>query len=178
MVIPFLVFTLGISIQLGLAVVPIKSQPEHLIVLSHGLMGRPTDLDYLAGLLISQQGSLVLQSKANEYINSLKGIPFGAKKLAEEIISFKNQNPSVKNISFVGNSLGGLYARYALKLLHNSSDNSICGLTPHKFMTIATQHLGVRDFNILDDCGIIYIDKELKDIPVIHTQPEYEWEAK
>jgi hypothetical protein len=53
-------------------------------------------------------------------------------------------NPSLTTISVVGNSLGGLYARYALSLLFDPSTSLIAGLQPGTFLTIASPHLGVR----------------------------------
>ena len=87
------------------------------------------------------------------------------------------QNPSLKRISIVGNSLGGLYARYAISMLYEAKDKvrglivlviismpppaapadgcfraaywpiqTIAGLEPQTFMTIASPHLGVRKY--------------------------------
>lgn len=79
------------------------------------------------------------------------------------------KNDSLKKISFLAHSLGGLFARYAVAVLytpHGSSDvkpddpsssmvtNSqtacssrrgmLAGLEPINFITLATPHLGVR----------------------------------
>lgn len=58
-------------------------------------------------------------------------------------------NPSFREISIVGNSLGGLYARYAISLLYEPRDKTIAGLRPKTFMTVATPHLGVRRFLVV-----------------------------
>lgn len=126
---------------------------DHLVVLSHGLMGYPSDLEYL-GRSLAESGCTVLQSRSNEFIATLNGVSQGGKALAEEIMSFKTENPHLKRVTFVGNSLGGLYVRYAVKVLYNETNASIAGLEPHKFMTIATPHLGVRNFNFWRDLGI------------------------
>lgn len=63
---------------------------------------------------------------------------------------------SLKKISFLAHSLGGLIARYAIGVLytHNIKDNGddmdssgngmIAGLEAINFITLATPHLGVR----------------------------------
>ena len=84
---------------------------EHLVVLSHGLMGSSHDFSYLASLL-RKSGCDVLTSKANELQKSVKGAEIGGKALANEVMDMVKDQSSYKKISFVGNSLGGLYARY------------------------------------------------------------------
>lgn len=71
---------------------------------------------------------------------------------------------SLKRISFLAHSLGGLFARYAIAVLYNNSNtlssdsipNDLCksskrgvvaGLEPISFITLATPHLGVRGKN-------------------------------
>lgn len=75
---------------------------------------------------------------------------------------------SLRKISFLAHSLGGLFARYAVamlykpknsidqlneddsspnakaKTLYSSNSGSIAGLEPINFITLATPHLGVR----------------------------------
>lgn len=135
-------------------------QPTHLIVLVHGLMGNARDLEYLA-LKLEERGAVVLQSRRNEYMQSLAGIKEGAERLVEEIHEISLANPSLNKVSFVGNSLGGLFSRYAVKLLSimaeedkNATDLYLTTETgadlgiklyPNKFMTIASPHLGVLD---------------------------------
>lgn len=142
---------------------------KHLIVLVHGLMGSSRDLEYLAQKL-EKNGAVVLQSSANAYAQSLAGVKEGAEKLVEEIHSICLENPQLDRVSFVGNSLGGLFARYAIKLLSlpveemNNGDRDAdfylttetgidlgIKLYPNKFMTIASPYLGVLDHNYLQD---------------------------
>ena len=80
---------------------------EHLIVLSHGLMGTSKDLTYLANQL-QRRGFIVLKSQANELFKTYLGIESGSKRLAEEVYAWKQQHPQLQRISFVGNSMGGL----------------------------------------------------------------------
>jgi hypothetical protein len=130
---------------------------EHLVVLVHGLLGNSADLDYL-GQRLRQQGCTVLQSKSNNYVRSLQGIKAASQRLVEEIGDTQLNYPKLKTISFVGNSLGGLFSRYALNLMSRegkshlffASDN-ISPLEPGIFMTIATPHIGVLDDLYLED---------------------------
>lgn len=55
---------------------------------------------------------------------------------------------SLKRISFLAHSLGGLIARYAVGVLYTRIDDKaagqIAGLEAISFITLATPHLGVR----------------------------------
>lgn len=60
-----------------------------------------------------------------------------------------NNHRSLKKISFVAHSLGGLIARYAIGMLYSEASDknergSIAGLEPINFITVATPHLGSR----------------------------------
>lgn len=133
----------------------INSTPnvDHLVVLSHGIMGTGEDLGYLASLL-ETSGCTTLRSVSNEDRKSLDGVKAGGEKLASEILGCIARNSQLKRLSVVGNSLGGLYMRYAMKVLFDDSDGTVGGLQPHRFMSIATPHLGVRDWTFVDDNGL------------------------
>lgn len=151
-----------------ISVTSFQSSQSHLVVLVHGLMGDYRDLEYL-GEQLEERGCVVLLSKKNGLTKSLAGIETGAARLVEEIREMQVMYPALDKISFVGNSLGGLFSRFALKLLSShhykeekyetsSEDFYLTGdptlankLTPHHFMTIATPHLGVRDHNYIQD---------------------------
>eukprot|EP00981_Chlorochromonas_danica_P006933 scaffold1507_cov158-Ochromonas_danica.AAC.2 len=66
----------------------------------------------------------------------------------------KAAHPDVQRISFVGNSMGGLYARAAIKKIYDPISQCCMGLLPDLFMTIATPHLGVRHHTFLDEVGL------------------------
>lgn len=93
---------------------------------------------------------MVLQSSANQLLKTLSGVRDGGRGLSLEIKKTISQYQGLEKISVVGNSLGGLYARYAIKELFDPKAGTIGGLDPHCFMTIATPHLGVRDFTYID----------------------------
>jgi Putative serine esterase (DUF676) len=54
---------------------------------------------------------------------------------------------NIERISFVGNSLGGLYSRFAVKLL----DTLLPNIAYHKFLTLASPNLGVSDHIFLEE---------------------------
>jgi hypothetical protein len=109
------------------------SHSSHLIVLCNGIFGHRSDLSYIAGLL-KDNGFVVLESAANEFINSLHGLEKCSEKLEQEILEIKTKNPQLTDISFVGNSLGGLFARHTAKRMFNNHTNLIAELNPKYFM--------------------------------------------
>jgi hypothetical protein len=121
--------------------------PIHLVILSHGLAGRPADLAYLAEQLRAQVGGSnlhILPSKCN-WRKTTDGIAKGGHRLASEIREVVEAHPSLKFISMVGNSLGGCYVRFAAHLLLDEN-GLMAGLHPHSLITIASPHLGVRNY--------------------------------
>eukprot|EP01031_Cornospumella_fuschlensis_P029535 gene29535-35649_t len=119
----------------------------------HGIFGTSKDLSYLAKKL-ELGGFIVLKSKSNEFHRSLAGVQTAARNLRNEIAEAKTAHKGLTKISFVGNSLGGIFARAVLKDIFNEGDKTCLGLYPTLFMTIATPHLGVRYYTFLDERGI------------------------
>ena len=149
-------FLLLVSVLTSIAnglILPTGYNGDHLIVLTHGIMGTGEDLAYL-GKLLEKNGCFVLKSVSNENFKSLGGFKTGGEKLASEIVDYVAKNKKLKRVSVVGNSLGGLYARYAMKILFNNTDDTIAGLKPYRFMSIATPHLGVRNHTFVEDYGL------------------------
>jgi predicted alpha/beta-fold hydrolase len=109
------------------------ASPDHLVVLSHGLHGGRHDLTYLAKGL-EEKGCIVLRSSASEFLESHKGVREGGTRLAMEVLEAREQFPSLSKVSFVGNSLGGLYCRYAIKELYDKESGRIGDLKPQYFM--------------------------------------------
>jgi len=73
------------------------------------------------------------------------GIDVGGERIAEEILEVVKNNPSLKRISFVGHSLGGMYARYVSARLFDEGTRKLCGtLELMNFVTLSSPHLGVR----------------------------------
>mmetsp|Transcript_1565 Transcript_1565/g.4659 ORF Transcript_1565/g.4659 Transcript_1565/m.4659 type:complete len:341 (-) Transcript_1565:1530-2552(-) len=118
----------------------------HLIVLVHGFSGHATDLGYLRRRLEAAEAVEVLCSSSNEG-RTLDGVAAGGRRVAREVERFvaaRRRESTYETISFVGNSLGGLYARYALAELFDD-DGLVAGLLPGAFATTAAPHLGVAD---------------------------------
>jgi len=117
-----------------------------------------------------------VHSATSNQKKTFDGIAAGGTRLAEEVMSLidsvservgmnvkdgqqrqggNDEDNSVITLSFVGNSLGGLYARYALSkipYLHNDDDedgtspgSSTIRVQPKVFCTTATPHLGVSE---------------------------------
>jgi hypothetical protein len=126
--------------------------PTHLYVLVHGLGGIPDDLSFLERCILRNAGqsALVLKPGCNVAAKSFDGVPNGAKRVATEIaLVVAAHETTLTHISLVGNSLGGLYARYCASVLYDPSTNTVAGLIPRHFLTTATPHLGVGPFGYL-----------------------------
>lgn len=140
----------------------IKDEPDHLLVLVHGIYASPSDWRYVEAELKRRLGKhfLIYASSSNTYSKTFAGIDGAGKRLADEVKQIVKSTESLKRISFLAHSLGGLIARYAVGVLYtssidqadcrpdstlNASDNGmIAGLEAFNFITLATPHLGVR----------------------------------
>ncbi|KAG6786410.1 putative lipase ROG1 [Populus alba] len=148
--------------------------PTHLIIMVNGIIGSAQDWKFAAKQFLKKypRDVVVHRSKVNSSMLTFDGVDVMGDRLAEEVISVKKRHPSVQKISFVGHSLGGLIARYAIARLYErditkeishetgncKSDESedkdncvqeksrgtIAGLEPMNFITSATPHLGSR----------------------------------
>jgi len=136
----------------GVSCLTATTRPRHLVVLVHGFSGRATDLGYLSRRLLleveesSSKGAAsvrVLCSRSNEG-RTLDGVAAGGERVAREVVAFIAEEDHFETISFVGNSLGGLYARYALGELYDAGGR-IAGVRPGAFATTAAPHLGVEE---------------------------------
>ncbi|KZF23649.1 DUF676-domain-containing protein [Xylona heveae TC161] len=126
-----------------------RRQADHLCVLVHGLWGNPKHLSYLASSLRekyppSQVHLLVVKRNAGSF--TYDGIEVGGERVAQEIEdtleNLARDGQTIRKISVIGYSLGGLVARYAIGLLH--SKGYFDKIEPMNFTTFATPHLGVR----------------------------------
>ncbi|KAI3510590.1 hypothetical protein L1887_17704 [Cichorium endivia] len=130
----------------------VKEEPDHLLVLVHGIYASPSDWRYVEAELKRRLGRhfLIYASSCNTYSKTFAGIDGAGKRLADEVKQVVKSTDSLKRISFLAHSLGGLIARYAVGALytHNNidekQDGMIAGLEAINFITLATPHLGVR----------------------------------
>lgn len=119
----------------------------HLVILVHGWLGNDRELAYLQESMERQsttaasQQRLVFHSAKCNLKRTGDGVIPGGQRLVEEV---KDQIEKIDGdvlLSFVGNSLGGLYARYAIAHMDTSIMSS--KVTPFIFCTTATPHLGI-----------------------------------
>lgn len=112
----------------------------------HGLFGNPDEVGALQDSLRDRSGDedlILVHSAGYNHEKTTDGIVAGGKRLAQEVNEWlddvrklKTQNQKI-SLSFVGNSLGGLYSRYSLALIDWTD------ITPAVFCTTVTPHLGV-----------------------------------
>ncbi|KHN06395.1 Putative lipase spac4a8.10 [Glycine soja] len=161
------------SVTLGNSIASIgnlKNDPDHLLVLVHGILGSTGDWTYAEAELKRRLGKnfLIYVSSSNTYTKTFTGIDGAGKRLADEVLQVVKKTKNLKRISFLAHSLRG-FARYAIAVLYsldtysrdqpgnlansvtgNSQGTSlsrggmIAGLEPINFITLATPHLGVR----------------------------------
>lgn len=109
----------------------------HYIFLVHGWLGNSKEMEYLrssidqeASLQKHDRSEIITYSPTSNDRQTTDGIANGGKRLKEEILEFIRSKEYLRSdsnsgedsirhvsISFVGNSLGGLYSRYCLSLL-------------------------------------------------------------
>ena len=152
----------------------------HFCFLMHGYRGLVDDLDYMHGALAKEASNalnddgkamvniVIHRAKCNE--NQTKdGIVKGGERLMEEVFTVLNtyieaipQNIDLEfSLSFIGISLGGLYCRHAIRLIHerlhtsytlsHSPDESARSLNEivvqfNCFCSMASPHLGVSGY--------------------------------
>ncbi|KAL0368903.1 UNVERIFIED_CONTAM: putative lipase ROG1 [Sesamum calycinum] len=94
--------------------------PTHLVVMVNGIIGSAQNWRYAAKQFVKAYPNDVLVhcSESNSSMLTFDGVDVMGKRLADEVISVVNSHPNLQKISFVGHSLGGLIARYAIAELH------------------------------------------------------------
>lgn len=150
---------------------------RHLVVLVHGYLGSDREQEYLGEALIKESKKschsannnhqlVILNSKANME-SSTDGVAIGGKRLAVEITEWMEEqtaeieraesdpeSSTVVTFSLIGNSLGGLYGRYALAELdffHNkNNDKNKTPILPLVFCTTSSPHLGVSQETFIE----------------------------
>lgn len=151
-------------------IVSSNNEPDHLLVLVHGIMASPNDWIYVESELKRRLGRnfLIYASSCNSFTKTFTGIEGAGERLADEVMQVIKRTENLRKISFLSHSLGGLFARYAVAALYKQNDyvdygndisnctdanrksfyskhnGSIAGLEPVNFITLATPHLGVR----------------------------------
>ncbi|KAK9002882.1 hypothetical protein V6N11_060458 [Hibiscus sabdariffa] len=130
-----------------------RNDPAHLVIMVNGIIGSAQNWRFAAKQFLKKYPE-DLRSRTLLYLFQVKNVI--------------SRHPSVQKISFVGHSLGGLVARYAIARLYEQeqtrdisqtngdcgtdhlgdscpegqSKGKIAGLEPMNFITFATPHLG------------------------------------
>ncbi|XP_010544033.1 PREDICTED: putative lipase ROG1 isoform X1 [Tarenaya hassleriana] len=160
-----------------------RAEPTHLVVMVNGLIGSAQNWRFAAKQLLKKypEDLLVHCSKRNYSMLTFDGVDVMGQRLAEEVRSVIERHPSLRKISFVGHSLGGLIARYAIACLYEQetrdelaqnndhpSENigdshggegfkgRIAKLEPINFITSAAPHLGSRGHKQVPLFGGLY----------------------
>ncbi|KAF5356619.1 hypothetical protein D9758_008201 [Tetrapyrgos nigripes] len=100
-----------------------------------------------SGLLDASEHVQLLPVTVNQGTKTYDGIDWGAERAAKEILEAVHQIEKeskqirVTKFSITGYSLGGLYARYVIAILH--ATGFFVNIQPLNFVTIATPHLGM-----------------------------------
>ncbi|KAK6245862.1 hypothetical protein SCA6_008952 [Theobroma cacao] len=156
-----------------------RNDPTHLVIMVNGIIGSAQNWRYAAKQFLKKYPEDVivhcefydsLRSERNSSMLTFDGVNVMGDRLAEEVKYVISRHPSVQKISFVGHSLGGLVARYAIARLYaqdltrelsqtngdcgtdhlgdscpeNKFKGKIAGLEPINFITFASPHLGSR----------------------------------
>jgi len=133
-----------------------SSPVRHYCFLVHGWLGNNEEMSYmehaikksLVKIAKSDQSDVLIYRPMSNHDKTNDGIAMGGKRIAEEILEYiretskNDKNEVIKTISFVGNSLGGLYSRFAITELE-ASKTSPTNLHFNVFYTTATPHIGV-----------------------------------
>jgi hypothetical protein len=145
-ILTLLVVRLATSLTMG-ASIPAMSdfnqadEPfTHLVVLVHGFKGNEQDFAYLEATFerqAHQDVNLVLHKASCNSGKTTDGIESGGKRLAAEVEEEIKKIDGPIRLSFVANSLGGLYVRYAIAHINITEK-----ITPLVYCTTSTPHLG------------------------------------
>ncbi|KAK3017312.1 hypothetical protein RJ639_007155 [Escallonia herrerae] len=161
--------------------------PAHLVVMVNGIIGSAQNWGFAAKQFVKKYPSDVIVhcSESNSAMLTFDGVDVMGKRLADEVLSVIKRHPDLQKISFIGHSLGGLVARYAIAKLYGqestrkscqdgechldaSKDScpeeklkgNIAGLEPVNFITSASPHLGSRGHKQVPVfCGFYTMEK-------------------
>ncbi|KAK9070222.1 hypothetical protein SSX86_010622 [Deinandra increscens subsp. villosa] len=97
-----------------------RHSPTHLVVMVNGLIGSAKNWRFAAKQFLKKYPNdlIVHCSKCNSALATLDGVDVMGTRLADEVLSVIQRYPNLLKISFIGHSLGGLIARYAIAKLY------------------------------------------------------------
>lgn len=124
----------------------------HLIILVHGMFGKPAHLQCMHKEFCSQlrgQNCVVHLATANSALGTFDGVEACARRTLSELDVlmkiYSDEGHSITSISIVGYSLGGLIARFLIGLLEDR--RFFDSVKPFLFATFATPHLGTVKYH-------------------------------
>lgn len=129
--------------------------PDHVIVLQHGLHGFPGVFDYLIEQLTAKMPNeklwFILPNQSRRFMQTHEDIRVGGQNIAETI---KSEVQAIvdrfgrrkRRFSILGHSLGGIYVRACIGVLEEqkwfTTNEDL--IDPAVFFTVASPHLGTR----------------------------------
>ena len=118
-----------------------KRATRHLAVFVHGWKGNGKELDFILKTMQGQSDDcdMVFYNAESNAGKTNDGIENGGRRLALEVEEQIRRLDGPVLLSFVANSLGGLYARSAIAHMDMTQ------VIPVFFCTIATPHLGIHN---------------------------------
>lgn len=139
-----------------------RVKPSHLIVLVHGFQGSSFDVRLIRNqVALCRPDMLLMCSHMNEGETEGDILQMG-ERLSEEILQYIHEwcpKNSLKKISFIGHSLGGLIIRASLPHLRSLSDKF------NFLLTFSSPHLGyMYNTSKLVDAGMWIIKKWKKSL--------------
>lgn len=75
-------------------------------------------------------------------LQTFEGIDVCGERLAQEVRTVAARHPSLRRVSILAHSMGGLISRYAAGRLFDPGSGTVAGLRPCHFVAMATPHLG------------------------------------
>eukprot|EP01084_Bolivina_argentea_P070331 127857_1 len=146
-----------------------SSNPNHLIVIQHGL-NYPSIVNYPTYYYLKHHLSnnnnnnnedeyMIYVAHSNSaphlfsfFYHTNAGIVHASTNLANEIYDIIIENPTIDKISFIGSSIGGNYIRYTSYLLHVNKSYNINNISffnriqPKLLIALAAPHFGISDW--------------------------------
>lgn len=130
-----------------------QESPESLFVLIHGLLGSHKHMHAIRDLILlnKDSNSLVLIPCKNGYFKTFDGIEIVGDRIVREIKVFlktrtEKELKSLKWLSFISYSMGGLIARYVIGEMLPYLEKNYANIRLNTFMTFASPHLGINFF--------------------------------
>ena len=99
-------------------------------------------IDHAECTPVAPTAARATRQRTRPHPQTYQGIDTCGDRLVEEVEALVAQNPTLRYISLLGHSMGGLLVRYAAGHLYNPSTGLMAGLRPVHYISMATPHLG------------------------------------